>query len=177
MAISSTDVKIKHSEKTGPGNTNAGNGDGSLGGFISTTEIPSAQLHNLFDVVTGDENQALEDEFRCVFVHNAHATDTFFNIRIYILSEVAGGANAAIGIDPTAASAVGSASAQAVNIANENTAPVGVSFFSPTTLETAINLGDLLAGQCRAFWVRRRTTDSAALANDGVTLRIQGESI
>lgn len=178
MAISTADILFKLSTKAGTaGNQNAGTPAGSLGKYISTTQIADATLHNLFDEVSGEENLASESEYRCLFIHNNNAADTFFNIRIYIVSEVAGGANTSIGVDSTAASALGATAAQAVEIANEDTAPTGVTFSAPTTLSTAINIGDLTAGQVRAVWVRRTTSNSAALANDGATLRVQGESL
>lgn len=178
MPVAAGDVKLKYSTKVGAaGNANAGNAAGSLGKYISTTEIASAVANNLFDDVSGPENVASDVEYRCVFVHNSHATITFENVGVYILSEVAGGASIAIGVDPTAASAIASAAAQALEIADEGTAPVGVVFTSPVDTASAIDLGDIAPGQCRAFWVRRSATNSAAVDNDGGTLRVFGESL
>jgi len=178
VPVSSSDVLIKYSTKDGAaGNTTAGVAAGSLGKYISTTQITTAQLNNLFDDVSGDENLNSDVEYRCVFIHNNHATISFDNVRVYLVSEVAGGASIAIGVDPTAASAVGAAAAQALEIANEDTAPAGVVFTSPTDLANAINLGNIAAGSCRAFWIRRTANNTAALANDGVTLRVNGQSV
>lgn len=177
MPISDSDILVKFSVAAAAGNTTAGTPAGSLGDQISTTQITDNNLNNLFDDVTGDENAASEAEYRCLFVHNAHATLTFSNVRAYLASEVAGGAVVAIGVDTTAASAIGSGSAQALTVADENEAPVGVAFSSPTTLGAAIALGDLTPGQCRAIWVRRTAANTAALANDGFGLRITGESL
>lgn len=177
MVIDSAEILVKLSETAGPGNTNAGTPSGSLGGFISTTELVSASLHNLFDQVSGTENTAQESEYRCIFIHNSNATDDFLNIKVYITSEVADGANAEIGVDSTVASPVGSTTEQAVTVANEDTAPASVTFSAPTTSDAAIAVGDLAPGEVRAVWVKRTTANSSALANDGVTLRVQGESI
>lgn len=178
MPVASADVKLKYSTKLGAaGNSNAGDAAGSLGKYISTTEITSAVANNLFDDVTGPENIASDVEYRCIFIHNSHATITFENVGVYIVSEVAGGADIAIGVDTTAASAIGSAAAQALEVADEDTAPVGVVFTAPTTQGTAISIGDLAPGECRAFWVRRTATNSAAVDNDGGTLRVFGESL
>ncbi len=177
MPISSSDILRKYSVKTGSaGNTTAGTAAGSLGKFISTTQITDATLNNLFDDVSGDENAALEAEFRAEFVHNNHASLTLQAPKVWISAEVAGGANVAIGIDTTAASAIGSASAQALEVANEDTAPTGVTFSSPTTKAAGLDLADLAAGNCRAIWWRRTTTNSAALNNDGATVRVEGDS-
>lgn len=177
MPVAASDMKYKFSVAAAAGNTTGGTANSSLGDQISTTEITDNVLNNLFDDVAGDENAASEAEYRCFFIHNAHATLSATNIRVYILSEVAGGAAVAIGVDPTAASAIGSGSAQAVAVATENDAPAGVAFTSPATLGAAISVGDLTPGQCRAVWVRRTAANSAALANDGGTLRVVWESL
>lgn len=178
MPITSGDLLLKLSTLAGAaGNTEAGTPAGSLGKYISTTEITDATLHNLFDAVSGDENAASEAEYRCFFIHNAHATLAFTTVKIYLFSETALGASIAIGVDPTAASAIGAAPAQALEVADENTAPVGVAFSSPTTAGTALAVGDIPAGSCKAIWVRRTAANNAALANDGVVLRIIGESL
>lgn len=178
MPIASSDILVKLSTIAGTaGNQNAGTPAGSLGKYVSQTQVVDNNLHNLFDVVSGDENAASESEYRCVFIHNAHASLTFTNIKVFLSSETSGGASTAIGVDTTAASAIGASPAQALTIANEDTAPVGVAFSAPTTIGAAIAIGDLAPGQCRAIWIRRTTANTAALAGDGVVFRIQGESL
>lgn len=178
MPISASDIKVKHSVKTGAaGNSTAGTPSGSLGKYISTTELTDNSLHNLFDVISGDENAASDVEYRCIFIHNSHATISFDNVVIYMLSETASGASAALGIDPTAASAIGSAGAQAVEIANEGVAPAGVVFTVSDEVGEALSLGTIPAGQCKALWIRRTAANTAGMSSDGVVLRIQGESL
>lgn len=177
MPIASTDILFKLSVTTGPGNSTAqANPNLSLGEFISTTQVTDATLHNLFDLITGDENAASDVEYRCIFVHNAHATLTLENAVVWLSAEVAGGANAAISVDTTAASAVGSATAQAKEVVDEQTAPTTQTFTAPTTKATGLSIGNLTAGQVRGIWVRRSATNSAALNNDGVTLRVEGDT-
>lgn len=177
MAITATDILFKYSVKTGAaGNSTAGTAAGSLGKYISTTEITSATLHNLFDVVTGDENAASDVEYRCIFVHNAHASLTLENAVVWLSAEVAGGASVAIAVDGTAASAIGSASAQADEVADESTAPTGEAFSSPTTKGTGLSVGNLPAGQCRAIWIRRTAAATGAVDNDGATIRVEGDT-
>jgi hypothetical protein len=54
---------------------------------------------------------------------------------------------------------------------------VGVgTFSSPTTKGTGLALGDIAAGSCRAIWIKRTAANSAALNNDGVTIRIEGDT-
>lgn len=176
MPIASSDILYKLSVTTGPGNSTAGTPATSLGEFVSTTQVTDATLHNLFDAVSGDENAASDVEYRCIFVHNAHATLTLQSAVVWLSAEVSGGANAAISVDTTAASAVGSASAQAKEVVDESTAPTSQTFSSPTTKGTGLSIGDLTAGQVRAIWIRRTATNSAALNNDGVTLRVEGDT-
>lgn len=177
MAIQSSDILFKLSVKTGSaGNSTAGTTDGSLGKYISTTQITDATLHNLFDVITGDENAASDVEYRCFFVHNSHATLTLLSPVVWLSSETAGGASTAIAVDSTAASAIGSASAQALEVPDESTAPSGPSFSAPTSKGAGLALSDIPAGQCKAIWVRRTAANSAAIDTDGVVIRVEGDT-
>src|SRR6056297_1755136 len=155
MSIEPTDILFKLSSTTGPGNANASSPNGSLGGYISTTELVSDSLHNLFDFVSGDENLNMDSEYRCIFVHNNNATDTFLNVKAFIFEQAVGGADAFMGVDPTAVSALASASAQAVVIVDEGTAPSGVSFSQPSDYASGLSLGDIGPGEVKALWFRR----------------------
>ena len=177
MAITATDILFKYSVLTGAAENNtAGTAAGSLGKYISTTAITTSTLNNLFDDVTGDENAASDVEYRCFFIHNAHATLTLKNTVIWLSAEVAGGTDTAISVDTTVASAIGDSSAQAKQVADESTAPGTQTFSAPTTKGTGLDVGDIAPGYCRAVWVERTATDSAALSNDGVTLRVEGDT-
>lgn len=178
MAITSSDIKFRKSVVTGSaGNSTAGGSAGSgLGKYMSTTDIVDATLNNCFPDVTGDENAASNDDYQCVFIYNSHGTLTWQNVKVWLSAEVSGGVGCAIGIDTTAASANNASSAQALQIADKDTAPAGVSFSSPTSKATGLSLGNLAAGECRAVWVRRLAANSAALNNDGVSVRAEGDT-
>lgn len=178
MAITATDILYKYSVAAAAGNTTAGTAATSLGDQISTTQITDATLDNLFDVVTGDENAANDVEYRCYFVHNAHATLTWENVVVWLSAEVGGGASAAIAIDATAASAIASGSTQAATVANEQTSPgAGAgAFSSPTTKGAGLSIGNLAPGFCKAIWVRRTAANTSAVNNDGVTIRCEGDT-
>lgn len=175
-AITSAEILYKYSVAAAAGNTTAGTAGGSLGDQISTTQIPDATLNALFDDITGAENAASEAEYRCIFIHNSNSANALQNAVVWLSAEVSGGASIAIGVDPTAASAIASGSAQAVTVANEDTAPAGVTFSAPTSFGTGLSLGSIPAGSCKAFWVRRTAANSAALNNDGVTFSVQGDT-
>lgn len=179
MAIVANDILFKYSVKTGAaGNSTAGNAAGSLGKYISTSAITTAELHNLFDVVTGDENAASDVEYRCFFVHNNHATLTWEGVKAWISAEVADGASVAIAVDDIAASAIGSASAQAAEIADESTDPSASlgDWSTATSKATGITIGDIPAGYCRAVWVRRTAANNAAKDSDGATISFEGDT-
>ena len=177
MPIATSDILFKYSVKTGSaGDSTAGTAAGSLGKYVSTTQV-AAGANGLFDDISGAENAASAVDYRCVFVHNNHATLTYQNAVVYMSAETAGGANVAIATDNIAASAKGSASAQAAEIASETTAPTGVSAFSsPTTAGTGLSLGNIAAGQVKGVWVRRTAANSAAIDSDGFTLAVSGDT-
>lgn len=176
MAITATDILFKFSVAAAAGDTTAGTAATSLGDQISTTAITDATLHNLFDVVTGDENAASEAEYRCIFVHNNHATLTWESVVVWLSAETGGGAVAAISVDTTGVTAKGSASAQAKTVANEDTAPASQTFTAPTTKATGLSIGSIAAGSVAGIWVRRTAANSAALDLDSVTIRCEGDT-
>jgi hypothetical protein len=177
VPIVAGDILLKLSVKTGSaGNSTAGTPAGSLGKYISTTQISGTALNNIFDDVTGDENAVSEAEYRCIFVHNSHATLTLLSPVAWVSAETAGGAAAAISVDTTAASALANASAQAKEVADENTAPATQTFSTPTTKASGLALSDIPAGQVKAIWIRRTAANTAALDNDGFTLSVAGDT-
>jgi hypothetical protein len=178
MPIVSGDIVLRYSVKTGSaGDSTAGTMAGSLGKYASTTVVATG-ANGLFDDISGAENAASEAEYRGVAVLNNHATLALQNPVAYLASEVAGGAAVAIATDNIAASVKTNASAQMAEIANEDTAPTGVSAFSsPTTVGTGLSLGaSLAAGFVKGLWVRRTAANTAAVDNDGVTLGIGGDT-
>lgn len=176
MPILSTDLQYRLSVKTGAaGDTTAGTPAGSLGGYPSTTQVTTSTLHNLFDVITGDENAASDVEYRGIFIYNAHATLTWSTVVVWLQSETAGGAVIAIGVDTTAAQDI-DAAGKHLEIADESTPPSGVSFSSPTTKGTGLALGNIAADQCRQIWIRRTAANTTALDNDGVVIRCEGDT-
>lgn len=175
-AIQSSEVLWKLSVSAAAGNTTGGTPSTSLGDQVSTTQITDATLHALFDEVSAAENAAQTAEYRCFFIHNSNTLNAYQNVVIWLASEVASGASIAIGVDTTAASAVGAATAQALTIANETTAPAGVTFSAPTTQGAGLSLGTIPANSVKAVWVRRTPANTAAINNDGGQLSVWGET-
>lgn len=178
MAIVSSDIKFKLSTKSGTaGNSlSQSNPNNSLGKYMSTSDM-SASLNGLFDNISGADNLNSTVDYRCIFVHNSHATLTLYAAKVYVSSSVSGGAAAALAVDSITAKVITSTAAMASSIASETVAPTGVGAFSaPTTGATGLDLGDIPPGYARAIWVRRSAADTAALSNDGFTLAVTGDT-
>ena len=163
MPIISTDIQYRLSGGSGNTDVNA-----SLGGVKSSTSVGTG-LHNLFDVVSSAEASSGDTEYRCVYIHNNHGTLTMQSAKIWIVTntpstdtsiEIALGSSAVNGTEQT--------------IANENTAPTGVTFSTPSSLGTALSIGDIPAGQHKAVWIKRIVNASASAYNDDqATIRVQ----
>lgn len=180
MPIVASDIKIKLSTTSGAAGNTLSQPDinSSIGKYISTTEIVTATLNNLFNNVTGAGNAASAVDYRCIFVHNSHGTLTLENAGIYISSQVAGGTSLDIAIDNIAASAIGTSSAQAFTAANTSTSPGGAAgaFSAPSSSGTALVLGNILPGFCKAVWVRRTAANTVAVDSDGGTFVVFGDT-
>lgn len=167
MAIVAGDIKLYLSGGAGNSNPNA-----SLGGVISTTEVVDNTLHNLFDRTTGTEAIAGDTEYRCIYIKNIHATLTYLGALIWIQTqtpdtqtsiEIGLGTSAISGIEQT--------------IVNENTAPTGITWTALTLEANALSIGDMLAGEWKAIWVKRIVgVASSVYDNDSVVLQNGGDT-
>jgi hypothetical protein len=146
-------------------------GNASLGGAKSSTAV-STSVDGLFDAVTAAQAAAGLVEYRCIYLHNANASDTMTAARVWINANTPlAGTDLAIGVGTAAVNATEQ------TIANEATAPSGVTFSSPSTAGSGLALGDLPPGQHRAIWLRRTVTAGAgASANDTFTLGFDAET-
>lgn len=166
MPIAPTDIEFRLSGGGSDTDPNA-----SLGGAKSSTEIGTS-LHNLFDIVGSAESAAGGTKYRCFYVYNAHATLDLENAVIFIQSNTPSA-------DTSVEIAVGSSAVNGTEqtVANESTAPTGVTFSAAANLGAALALGTIPAGEHRAVWVKRIVSaDAAAYNDDQVTLRVQGDT-
>lgn len=116
-------------------------------------------------------------DYKCVFLHNQHATLTLQAARLWIAAEVAGGANSALALDNIGVTVLANATAQAGANTTEDTLPAGAGVFSsPTTKAGGILIGNIPAGSVVAIWLRRSATNSAAQNSDGLTFRVEGDT-
>lgn len=159
MSVVAGDLKIYFSG--GSGNTS---GDASLGGAISTTEAAQT-LNGLFDEVTGDEHTAGETNYRAIFFKNT-AAETAYNVKFWIETQSTG-ADSSVEI---AKETAGGSPIQTV--ADEDTAPTGLSFVTADGQANALQLGDMAAGDVYGIWIKRIiSAGSTPQANDTVTFK------
>jgi hypothetical protein len=178
-AIIASEIVFRRTVKTGSAGDSTAQADpnASLGKYASTTAWAGGTLNDLFDDISGAENAASTVDYRALAVLNNNTANVLENAVVYISAETAGGASIALATDNIAASAKASASAQLAEIANETTAPSGVSSFSsPTTVGTGLSLGNIPVANVKGFWVRRTAANTAALSNDGVTIAVTGDT-
>ena len=147
-------------------------GNSSLGGAKSST-VASSTVDQLFDAVSAAEAAAGTVEYRCIYLHNANGVDTMTNARVWVSSNTPlAGTTLDIGVGTAAVNGTEQ------TIANETTAPTGVSFSAPTTASAGLALGTLPPGQHKAIWLRRTVTAGAgSSASDGFTLGFDAETV
>jgi hypothetical protein len=151
------------------GGAGATTGDQALGGAKSVNAVPAG---GLFDDVSGAESASGTVEYRCIYVHNNHGSLTLQAPKIYVQTNTPSA-------DTTIDLALGTSATNATEqtIANETTAPTGVSWVTTATnYATGVALSDIPFGQHRAVWVRRTVNAGAAAAADSFTLRVEGDT-
>lgn len=162
MPIISTDIKYRLSGC-------AANADPtlSLGGAKSSVDAGS----NLLDAVSSAEALAGDIEYRCYYIHNAHATLVLENAVAWIQANTPSA-------DTTLDIGVGTSAVNATEqtVANENAAPTGITFVAAVNEAGAVALGNIPAGQHRAVWVRRTVNAGAAASADTATLTAKGDT-
>lgn len=140
----------------------------SLGGSKSNTGF-STSAFNLWDTVSGTESGTGDTEYRCVYVHNANPSLTAQNTVVWFTANTAGnwlslgsGTSAINGTEQT--------------VADENTAPLGITFTAPASAGAAVSLGSIPPGQHKAVWFRRVVPAGAAAAAYTFAVRVTCES-
>lgn len=123
----------------------------SLGGGKSDTEIPDAQLGNLFDLVTRVEVINGRTEYRMFYIENDEASD-------YLRAHLKG---LVIPVNAEISFAVDSA-VNPQTIAAEDQTPIGLTFFKFNEWnELEIGIGSLPDTKLIAIWIRRKVLESS----------------
>jgi hypothetical protein len=136
-------------------------GNASLGG-IKSSNAASSTVDQLFDQTSSAEALAGDVEYRCVYLHNANATSGMLTTLVWISANTPS-------TTTTLAIGVGTAAVNVTEqtVADESTAPAGVTFTEPATQGAGLALGDIPAGQHKAIWLRRTiNAATAATASD-----------
>lgn len=170
MPINSANLKYYLSG--GAGNSNP---DASLGGIRSTTVV-GASINNLFDNVSSAEATSGDTEYRCIYFRNedSNASGLITPILWIFSNTTSPTTTLEIGLDPAGKNAT------ATTIANESSAPAGVSFSAPSTKLTGISLpsGPYVQNDYVAIWVKRIVDAATATStNDPATIRIEGDTV
>lgn len=157
MPIVETDIQYRLSG--GAANADL---DASLGGIMSSTAADLATpANNAWDDVPGSEAAAGRTEYRCFYVRNGHASLTLQDAYVELTTQSQ--AAVAIGLDP-AGIGDGATTGVATTVANETTAPTGVTF-SAVNAGDRLTIGDLGPGQAIAVWEKRIVEAGEAIKN------------
>lgn len=117
--------------------------------------------HNLWDVVSSAESSAGDTEYRCIYVLNNHASLTLQNAKVWISTNTPSG-------DTAIRIALGTSAVNGTEqtIANESTAPTGVTWSTAANEGAALSIGNIPNGQHKAIWIERVVSAAATAAND-----------
>lgn len=162
------DTDIQRLLSGGASNTSA---SASLGGAVSSTGATDPY----FDTVVSGEASAGDIEYRCLYVKNNHGSLTWQSPKLWITAQPAGGDTSfSVGLGTSAAGATEQ------TVADENTAPTGVTFSAPTTKTAGLSVPNLAPGQTMAVWFRRTVNAGAAATAVGsprtFTWRVEGDT-
>ncbi len=148
----------------------------SLGGYVSTTQLSTTALDNLFPDLTGAQNAADQVDYQCVFVYNGDESYTMLNPVAWLPSAQLGSGNTAtfaVAADTYAPSILGSGSQQALSILNPTQAPSGITeWYAPSaTSSGGVALPYIPPQSVMAVWIQRTATGTAGLNQLGIDVQ------
>jgi len=155
-------------------------GDVSLGGYRSSSEISSGVDNNLFDDVSGAEASAGDTEYRAVAFINNHSSIALTAAVTWISTDT-GNAEDDISFDVEAPDNETSGKIQ--TIADESTAPTGLGGWSDATSKATgkdcpLGSNEVGAGEWFGIWYKRGISASASAATgESVTVRTEGDTV
>jgi len=164
MAITASDILLMLSGGTSNSSQNA-----ALGGAASTSTQASASL---FDNVSSAEALAGDTEYRCIYVKNNHGSLTAQSVHLWITANTpSSDTDITIGLGTSAVNGTEQ------TVADENTAPTGVTFSSAANEGAAISIGDLAPGQTKAVWIKRVVNSAASAVSDSANIRVKCDTL
>lgn len=163
MAIESSEIKYRLSG--GAANSNAA---ASLGGVASSVDVPNPHLPN----VTSAQAAAGRVRYRCFYVKNIDPLLTLTGAKLWIQANTPGAQTTIdVGLGTSAIDG------EEQTVADEVTAPSGVSFSAAANEAAALSIGDLGPGAHKAFWLRDTVTAGATAVNETYTIRVKGDTL
>jgi len=164
VPITATDIHFRLSGGAANSNPLA-----SLGGAKSTTTDAGA---NLYDDVTGAESAAGDTEYRGIYVSNEHGSLTYLAPKVWVSPDTP-----SPDTDADLALALEAVNAAMASVADENTAPAGVTFANTAvSFATGLAIPDIPAGQYKGVWLKRVVNAGAQAYADSFTVNVQGDT-
>ena len=131
---------------------------GSLPVIDASDTIAIANYPNkTYDDVTKQESFSGMTDYRCFYAKNTHPSETAYGASLIIDTNTIGGDTLYLGKDPAGIGGT------PTTIANENTAPAGVTFSQPSE-DIPLSIGSLAPGEFAAFWQKRVVTALTSIA-------------
>lgn len=153
----------------------------SLGGNITNAALTQTTdesewdeyRHNLFDRIKPDDIDNARPTYRCLAIKNNHSTDTWSDVRAWIVSsaEVQSEVSIALLKEVPAGSP-----GYVQQIPSEYEAPTGTFNTTATTKSAGEDCGDITADGWIGIWIRRSpTADVKARSFEHLWLRVEGD--
>lgn len=143
--------------------------DESIGTYVSTTRQTEA-----FRPITELELEEGITLYRCWGLANTHPVLTWEAVRVFLPDmDLPALVEIDIGLDPAGVVDLTSSSSQGATIADEETAPTGVSFSAPVEVTDGLVVGNLEPAECILVWIRLTISAGATEAPENVTLCAQ----
>jgi len=134
------------------------------------SEFRERNLHNLFRRIPSWDIEAGNATYRCLAIYNADA-DTWENVKAWLISS--GEVQDEVTMSMGTIALVGG---KTVQIASEYEVPAGVTFTSPVTKATGIDLGNIATTVWMPLWIKRLpTTDAKSRSMETVVIRVEGD--
>lgn len=165
MVIQESDIHFRFSG--GAANSNPLLSIGGAKSSVSYGETANA----IWDNISTGERTSGDVEYRCWYVHNNSSLKAIGMVIWIAQGTLATGDEIDIGLEGAV-----NATAQGP-LANESTAPTGVTFSHPTSFGGGLIIGDLPAGEHRIVWERRTVQAGAPAKTDNMAIiMVKGET-
>jgi hypothetical protein len=157
---------------TGSGKDVAGDGTytiGNSGGYlivdVTYASLPTANqqdsvtvtniAENIFDNVTEAQSLAGNTEYRCFYIENNHATLPAYNVTLWVSSQPTVADTISLALDSNGLN--GTALGPLNDTEDTTDVLSGLTFTTPTSQSTGLDLGTMAAGDNYPFWIKKVT--------------------